>query len=95
MNKSAQKSVSDTYSLPISGSELDKPGVRPGRCDQAKVQLSRNRQSEKVNYPIYGQYGIYSPDAYSMSNIDLLLFSLSPLSFVAFVILPAIFGLIF
>jgi hypothetical protein len=30
-----------------------------------------------------------------MSNIDLLLFSLTPLSFVAFVILPAIFGLIF
>ncbi len=34
-------------------------------------------------------------EADSMSNIDLLLFSLSPLSFVAFVILPAIFGLIF
>jgi hypothetical protein len=38
-------------------------------------------------------YMFYEADG--MSNIDLLLFSLSPLSFVAFVILPAIFGLIF
>ena len=34
-------------------------------------------------------------EAPKMTNTDLLLFSFSPLSFVAFVVLPAIFGLFF
>ena len=86
--------MSGTFALQTS-SELYKPGVRPRRCDQAKVQLNR-KLSMHGNSMVTTDNMVYMySEADNMSNIDLLLFSLSPLSFVAFVILPAIFGLIF
>ena len=94
MNKSAKASVSGTFALQNS-SELYKAGVKPRRCDQAKVQLTANFQSRNYRMVITDNMVYMYSEADSMSNIDLLLFSLSPLSFVAFVILPAIFGLIF
>jgi hypothetical protein len=70
-------------------------GAEPLGAAKAEAELEIGSKKFEINYPNYCYYGIYSTGPYDMNNIDLLLFSLSPLSFLAFVILPAIFGLIF
>jgi hypothetical protein len=60
-----------------------------------RVAKSRPPQFFHDNFGASVNAGVYGNKTHNMNDSYLLLYSLSPLSFIAFVILPAIFGRFF